>query len=269
MNLFRLLASNLIVWKLFNRCVWKPALAFRELRTDVVHNRILKRFSSPATVVAGPFRGLVYPFKKSYCSTFLPKLLGTYEAELQPFLYQWKTVKFSRIIDIGSAEGYYAVGLAQMFPDATAVAYDISEEARGLTAELAEANGTRSRTTIHGWCFREDLLSQAFTDPTLLLSDCEGYEATLFDEVVVNHLKNCHCIIELHDRPEEGFCARTHLLPIFAKTHQVLIVSSLDDDQKARYYRSDVITADPLERQIAFAEKRPSTMDWLVCVPFR
>lgn len=261
------IAANNLAWKLFNRCVWAPSLRFREHRSEVVRDRIIGRFTLPAAVAAGPFLGLRYPFLTSCCSTLLPKLLGTYESELHDVILRWSNVPFKEIIDIGSAEGYYAVGLARMFPDAVVTAYDISPEAQLLTSRLAEENFTRSRTTVSGSCSREDLLARSFTGPTFLLSDCEGYEIILFDEAVVDHLKNCHCIIELHDKPEAGFFARSHLLPIFEKTHQVMIVSSLDDDQKARYYRSDVLTDDPLERQIGFAEKRPSTMDWLVCEP--
>jgi hypothetical protein len=174
MNLLRLLASNNLAWKLFNRCVWGPALAFRKHRSDVIQSRIIERFDIPATVIAGPFQGLKYPFMKSCCSTLLPKLLGTYEAELQPYILRWKSVNFTHIIDIGAAEGYYAVGLARMFPEATVNAYDTSEEAQNLTAELAEANETKPRTTIRGLCTREVLLDQDFSGKTLIVCDCEG-----------------------------------------------------------------------------------------------
>jgi len=262
------IAANNLAWKIFNRCIWAPALRFREHRFEVVKDRIIKRFGVPAVVAAGPFKGLRYPFLTSCCSTLLPKLLGTYESELHDVISRWSSIPFKEIIDIGSAEGYYAVGLAGIFPEADVTAYDISDEARILTGRLAGENGTQSRTMIRGACTREDLLARDFTGPTLLFSDCEGYEVTLFDEVVINHLKNCHCIIELHDNPEDGFFARSHLLPRFEKSHHVLILSSLDDDQKARYYRSDLLTEDPVERQIGFAEQRPFTMDWLVCEPF-
>ena len=267
MNLFRLLASSAIVWKLFNRCIWGPALAFRRYRSEVIEKRLFARFNSPATVMAGPFQGLKYPFMKSCCSTLPPKLLGTYEAELQPYFLRWKSVNFSQIIDIGAAEGYYAVGLARMFPDATVTAYDTSEEARNLTAELAEANETKPRTTICGLCTREVLLDQDFSGKTLIVCDCEGYELTLFDEELANHLKKCHLIIELHDNPQEGFSARPRLIHILNQTHRVEIVSSLNDDQKSNTYRSAFLNDDPIERQVAFAEKRPFTMDWLICEP--
>ena len=267
MNLFRRLVSSTIIWKLFNRIIWKPALIFRKHRYDVIEKRILNRFNTPAMVIDGPFCGMQYPFLKSCCSTLIPKLIGTYESELHPYFRRWRDVDFSKIIDIGSAEGYYAIGLARMFPNAAIIAYDASDEARSLTSELAAANGEHSRITIRGGCSREMLLTEKNNARTLIVCDCEGCEQNIFDSEVAYHLRSCHIIIELHDNPQQGSYARSVLLPILAKTHHVEIASSLSDDQKANYYKSDFLTDDPLERQIGFAEKRPFTMEWLVCEP--
>src|SRR5436190_882004 len=65
-------------------------------------------------VLGGIFKGLQYPRFESSGSGLVTKLLGSYENELHPFIQQLGANKYTEIIDIGCAEGYYAVGLAQM-----------------------------------------------------------------------------------------------------------------------------------------------------------
>jgi hypothetical protein len=50
-------------------------------------------------------------------SALIPKLLGCYEAELHGVIACALNTTYDTIIDIGCAEGYYAVGLALHFPD--------------------------------------------------------------------------------------------------------------------------------------------------------
>ena len=51
-------------------------------------------------------------------SVLIPKLLGSYEQELQPLLQRLAAQNYSEIVDIGCAEGYYAIGLGGCFPRA-------------------------------------------------------------------------------------------------------------------------------------------------------
>src|SRR6516164_6432959 len=61
-------------------------------------------------VLSGPFAGLRY-LDEPIWGPIEPKWLGTYEQELLPVIQQIIQTPYSTIIDIGSAEGYYAVGL--------------------------------------------------------------------------------------------------------------------------------------------------------------
>ena len=261
------IAGNDFCWKVFNRLAWLPATRVREARLRSLRNRLLSRFPLPATVAEGPFTGLVYPNLKSHGSSLLPKLLGTYESELHSTFRKWEDIEFNQIVDIGAAEGYYAVGLAKVFPNSRVSAYDTSREARKLCKQMAETNGTLNRTGIYESCTRRTLLDKDFSGGGLIICDCEGYEGDLFDEDVATHLKNCHLIIELHDSPPEGIEIRSKLLPIFSVTHAVSLISSYTDSYKAHHYQCDDIGTDPLERFVAFAEERPWQMDWLVCEP--
>src|SRR5712672_3591091 len=62
-------------------------------------------------VQQGPFRGMRY-IDRALCSTLVPKWLGIYEREVGGCIEEAITLPFQTVVDIGAAEGYYAVGLA-------------------------------------------------------------------------------------------------------------------------------------------------------------
>jgi hypothetical protein len=62
-------------------------------------------------VFQGPFVGMEYATSAT-SGAHMPRLLGTYESELYPYLLQFAQSGLEEIIVLGCAEGYYAVGLA-------------------------------------------------------------------------------------------------------------------------------------------------------------
>src|ERR1044072_5114497 len=77
-------------------------------------------------VQEGPFKNMVY-VPKSVGSTLVPKLLGSYESELHSTLEEIIDRNYQKIIDIGCAEGYYAVGLALKNPKTKIHAFDTDQ----------------------------------------------------------------------------------------------------------------------------------------------
>lgn len=133
-------------------------------------------------VLSGIFKGLKYPSYRSFGSSLLPKLLGSYEDELHLFFQKFSQNKYSDIVDVGCAEGYYAVGLALLFPEAKVCAYDISPKALNLCKKMAILNKTYDRTDFKQKCDRDVLLNFQVKGRGLLICDCEGYESELFDK---------------------------------------------------------------------------------------
>src|SRR5512140_2013789 len=62
-------------------------------------------------VLSGPFKGMRYG-DFSYNSALIPKLLGTYEADLHNWVGEALATGYDAVINVGCAEGYYAVGFA-------------------------------------------------------------------------------------------------------------------------------------------------------------
>ncbi len=147
-------------------------------------------------VRSGPFRGMEY-VTAAVGSSVLPKLVGSYECELHPWLEEIGQTPYSLVVDVGAAEGYYAVGLAMRLVSARVLAFDLDGTARRLCESLAGANGVSDRVSVHGACDHARL-REVLSGRTLLVCDCEGCEATLLDPVEVPSLRTTDMLIELH-----------------------------------------------------------------------
>jgi hypothetical protein len=268
--LARMIAQNEILWKIYRRIGNEFTSRILPWREEFLKQRILKKIGPPYCVQQGLFAGMLYCRPESFGSTLLPKLLGTYEIEIASCLEKWLGISFPIIIDIGCAEGYYAVGLARHYSNSLVYAYDICESARAMCREMGEINGVDRLMRIHGSCDKSSLLSIDLSHGGLVISDCEGYEFELFDTEVAQRLSRCHVLIELHIHPNDLNSATrvSTLVSLLSETHEVTIINSIDDDQKVRFYRSEKVSPhDPVERRVAFAEKRPWIMHWLVAKP--
>ena len=149
-------------------------------------------------VVAGPFKGLRYVYT-SVGSAYYNKLIATYEVELHDEVQKLIELGPKKIIDVGTAEGYYAAGFAKMIPSAKGVAFEGDPLGRRLQSKLLKRNGLENQVEIKGFCDPEALAGEiGAEDPTLVVLDCEGYENELFDLEKVPGLAKCHLLIELH-----------------------------------------------------------------------
>ena len=148
-------------------------------------------------------KGLKYPGFSSFGSSIYPKLSGTYESELTDVFLKLENNNYSCIIDVGCAEGFYAVGLAQRFKDAKIYAFDISQTAQQLCNEMAILNNVSDRVEIRKECTQGNIIALVQAKRSLLICDCEGYERYLFTKEIISSLKNSDLIIELHPMHEK------------------------------------------------------------------
>lgn len=208
-------------------------------------------------VVAGPFAGMKY-LGEATGSRLLPKLCGSYEVELHPLLKKIFTQPYEKVVDIGCAEGYYAVGFAMKFPQIPVFAYDIDPSAQKLCAELSRMNGVDGRVTVCGGCGPE-MLRELAEERVLLICDCEGYEYELLDNDVVGDMARWDLIVELHDDSSGGTRAAA-LQSRLSKSHDTGVIppSARDPD------RFPVTHFLPKRwRKRALDEGRPVKQSWL------
>ena len=176
--------------------------------------------SHGAVVRGGPFAGLEYSHARiDQIDAPVAKLLGSYESELHGVVGDALRVPPSTFIDIGAADGYYAVGFALKSPRTTVHAFEVDAWARKRLAELAALNRVADRVSVRKACTADALCALAPAQ-AFVISDCEGAEVEIFTPEVARRLGDSTVLIELHDQ-QLGFDALSVLEPRFAPSHAV------------------------------------------------
>jgi hypothetical protein len=159
----------------------------------------------------------------SFGSAYIPKLLGIYERELAPLVEKACSQNPRLIVNIGAAEGYYAVGLAIRNPSSRIVAFEAEAEGRALLQELAEENDVHTRIDIRGKCEAQDLEAALRDVPSaLVVCDVEGYEQSLLNPLLSPSLCRTDILVELHNAIVPGV---TDLLQTrFGSTHCLQLI---------------------------------------------
>lgn len=209
----------------------------------------------------GPFAELRYPQLASVGSAIFPKILGSYEAEIHEWIGEICRTDYSEIVDIGCAEGFYAIGLALQRPEATVYAYDADPYARQLCAEMANFNHVADRVVIREKFSGPDIAAIPIRRRGLVVCDCEGHEKHLFTESTVPLFVDWDLLIETHDLFD--ITISTRLAELFESSHDLRAMTSLDDIQKVKTYRfPELLDLDLVTRFTILAEYRPHTMEW-------
>lgn len=258
------LQASLFKWVIFmQRERQKYDEGRRVLPDQIFVDRAIREICPDLTVRHGVFRGLRFPHVRSVSAGLFPKLLGTYEREVQPVLEAICSQKYSEIVNVGCAEGFYAVGLAMRLPQAKVFAFDTNEEAKLFCRQMAELNNVGNRVVLGSFCDPAVLNSIPFTGRSLIVSDCEGYEKQLFTPEIVKLLAPHDVLIEVHDDVDINIS--TLLRDRFASTHRIESILSLDDIQKAKTYSyPELQNYDLAGRKILVGERRPHIMEWLL-----
>lgn len=215
-------------------------------------------------VRTGPFAGTTFPPEAvGFVDALTAKLLGTYEQELRAAVERVIGADHDLLVNIGCADGLYAVGLARRSPGLRVVAFDLLPTARRLARALARENGVLDRFTFHAEADVETLRALDARNP-VVIADCEGCEVALLDPELVPWLRSATILVELHDFLEDS--ASTVVPGRFADTHDVEIV-----DARPRYVLDHPevleLPVSPMEQEFAICEFRPTRMQWAVIRP--
>lgn len=182
---------------------WRSRERRREYRIRTTYDAAVQtvKRTTGKVVATGPFRGLRYVDLDTapLGSPISPSLLGSYEAELHPVIEEMIAKNFPRVVNIGSAEGYYAVGMALRMPQTEVYAFEADDHTRALCHEMSAINGVSDRVRIEGYCRPSRLEEIVAGAPTLVICDCEGCEIEVLDPEVAPHLADATMIVELHD----------------------------------------------------------------------
>lgn len=173
-------------------------------------------------VYGGPLQGMLLPLDV-VTPFLLSRYIGSYEYELHDAIRAAAEAGYDSILNIGCAEGYYAVGLARLISGAEVYAYDILPEAREKCRRLAEVNGVAARMHI-GQAFSQGDFERFVDRRTLLFCDIEGAEFGLLDPVAAPALAGMDIIVEVHET--ERTPSRDDLCRRFEATHDIVRIDA-------------------------------------------
>ena len=233
-------------------------------RTPIEHEAVAlyHQVGRPSTIIGGPFRGMNY-ITESTCGMILPKILGIYELELQPLLESAVALGPDLVIDVGSAEGYYAVGLARRLPNARVVCFDVDRFARHLLKDMVRRNGVEAQLEIRDTCTPDALKPLlASASRPLVICDCEGYEDELLDLSRCPALAGAWIVVEVHEFIRPGVSER--LMKRFQGTHEVTVI---DARPRTPSDCTDHLGIPDSQLALAVSEFRPDGMQWYSMVP--
>ena len=223
------------------------------------------KLQRPSRILSGPFEGMGYvPIAAG--SPWMPKLLGTYESELHPTLAKLSRQPCDVLVDIGSAEGYYAVGLAKTLGVPKVYGFDTDPSAREMLLKNAALNGMSDRVEARGFCRPEDLeaILRDAAHP-LVISDCEGGEIEVMDPVAAPELKRCRLVIEVHDY-YGGTAIGTKVRERFTASHEIEAIP-IKPRTADEFPTAVAIGLTAAEKLASVIEERAPAAGWLVLWP--
>jgi hypothetical protein len=161
----------------------------------VAHDLLAK---TGGVVFAGPLAGMKIPLDTPLAD--LPMyVLGCYEMEMHPVLSRVICSPPPLIIDIGSAFGYYTVGLACQTKNTRIIGFEADKEIHWDKArQLAELNEVSHRIEQRGYCDTQ-ALSEAAEEGCFIICDCEGGEVELLNPEKIPALKKSEILCEVHE----------------------------------------------------------------------
>jgi 2-polyprenyl-3-methyl-5-hydroxy-6-metoxy-1,4-benzoquinol methylase len=229
-------------------------------RSVLIQNTLLQQQGT--IVMQGPLQGLDF-LPQSAEGCHIAKLLGCYEQPLQPFIEQAIQKQYATVLNIGCAEGYYAVGMALRMPHTRVLAHDLNPKAQEVCTALAVKNKVADRVEVAGLFTPADFAAYTAQD-VLLMCDIEGAERELLDPAAYPALQSMDIIVESHECLIPGITQL--LIDRFKATHDITLVQ--DDGQrqlvKAPAWFNNLAHLDQL---LATWEWRSGPTPWLVMKP--
>lgn len=218
-------------------------------------------------VAYGPFKGMKLSDDIWWSrNDRITQTLGIYEEHVVERLKEFSAQGVRRFIDIGAADGYFAIGMAFSKIYSKVVAYEIETIGQKRITENAAINRCEDLVSVFGeanYSSLKNLLSEDLKSSILV--DIEGAEYQLLDEETLSLMSNCYLICELHPWVvDDGYQLQRKLIERAKKNFNVELI-------KRECYAPNIFPElDDLsdeERLIAVGEGRGRNMQWLVLTP--
>lgn len=215
-----------------------------------------------AKVLHGPFKGMIYPQMHSVGSELTPKIIGSYESELHSVLESVCNKDYAQVVDIGAAEGYYAIGLALRIPGVKVNVFETNTRGIELCKHMAIANKVDDRIVFKGECDVNQLALLEFNQghKGFVICDCEGCELEILDPKLIPQLAHCDLLVEVHDFTTTGLSSFEIINSRFLDTHKIRPINVKRRDPK---YFIELEKFNELEISSVLSEQRVHSVGWM------
>jgi len=190
----------------------KITLKKLELRIDkvvekkriILSSKISKIYNN--TVQQGPFKGMIINEDQFWGQgDRSSKILGLYEKEIQDLIVSiQKDKNYSTFVDIGGADGFFAIGSLVNNLFEKCEVFEISKRGRNSIQKNSKKNNVYDSIKIHDKASKRSLIKIDNINNSLILCDIEGGEYELFDEKLINGIHPSDIIIEIHKDKENS-----------------------------------------------------------------
>jgi ribosomal protein L11 methylase PrmA len=198
-------------------------LFFRHVKRLRIEAGLRLAFATNHTVVRGIFAGMKLHSKSSWGADQFTVLSGQYESELYNIIQRAAVRPYDAFLDIGCANGFYAVGFAMISKDCDVIAYDVDERARHITSLNAGINGVSDRVFVKNKADASELGETISRYRSIfVLVDIEGNELDLINPSECPDLVKCDLLIEVHGQTDE---VAKVLMNRFSTSHRPTIIS--------------------------------------------
>ncbi len=211
-------------------------------------------------VLSGPFEGMKF-LKPPVYGKITARWFGCYEEQLHEITRQIIATAYPTIIDVGSSEGYYAVGFARALPKSTIHAYDTDPYAQTQLRKLAALNNC-TNVVQSGYCSHEEV-TRLTRGPTFILVDIESFEHSFLDPSKCPAFLQADILVEGHmlvDVSHEKLVS--DIADRFRATHDIQLIP--DAPRDVAKYRA-ICGSRLADEDIAYAigEERGIAQTWI------
>ena len=240
--------------------------AFVKLRRKRVSRNIFDLFDGK--IQNGIFKDLqLTPDTNTSEGVLGSKILGFYENVVSEFVI--KNGPYENVINLGSADGYFPIGMLIKNIASRAICFEITEVGRKSIEKNARANNCEDSIKIFGKAdrkFYKKIQSEINSaEKNLIICDIEGGEFEFITRESFNDLKNCIWVIELHDKiqdkPKE---IREKFLEIIPEGFSYNIIKSNPIIWPQMELLENLSDND---RVLLFSEGRKKIGEWLTVIP--
>jgi hypothetical protein len=215
----------------------------------------------------GPFSGLKLSKNPWWGKSDLGSMcLGLYEEEVLNVFFSGKFHGRKTLIDIGAADGYYAIGLLKSKKVEKAICYELSQIGQDTILSNWKLNCEPGEIEINGDVFENFIHKNSSLDfsECIAIVDIEGAEFSFLNNDVLAFMKKSYILIEIHNWVPDFITKYSSFLLDANKYFDIEILERTDRNtmkfQELRSFTDD-------NRLLVTSESRPCSMRFLLLSP--